>query len=198
MKALPPPGRCPSISSGSAVVRGSPQAQCCHECVGALSMATSIAPLAKRDKMSHYASRSGRAVKTQLRPAAATASVQSLEAGLRDACCASAQFRHPSPGEQFQTFLTTATMLEQFKRKCDHCKKRIRTGDGYLWAKVAVHTDVAGIPNVTADSTRIDDEKIVELHKQCASAYFQQPDSLPEVRALPPPRAAKVLRAKTT
>lgn len=78
-------------------------------------------------------------------------------------------------------------MLQEFTRKCDHCKKLIKVGTGYLWAKIAVHTDVPGVPNVVAPGTRIDDEKIVELHKKCAAAYFQTPDVLPVVRALPPP-----------
>lgn len=76
-------------------------------------------------------------------------------------------------------------MLQKSIRTCDHCHSAIEPETNYLSIKCAVHLDMPGIPNVTADSTRIDHERRVELHTACASDFFKIDGWVPGAAALP-------------
>ena len=76
-------------------------------------------------------------------------------------------------------------MLQKSVRTCDHCHEAIEPQTNYLSIKCAVHLDMPGIPNVTADSTRIDHERRVELHPTCASDFFSVDGWVPTAAALP-------------
>jgi hypothetical protein len=87
-------------------------------------------------------------------------------------------------------------MLKNPQRACDHCRKKLRPGKTYLLLDCSVQYDIPGVLGVTPDSVRTIESKQVELHPDCASAFFAGVHAwLPPTERAPeelPPKQVKV------